>query len=108
MHVYMLISNDKYELPICIADTQRELAEMIGVKEDTIRSVMSRCRKNGRKCRYVRVDFQNITYINAKSIAIQSNDAAVWSVIHEIQPLIMKTKDNIHNIKSTSDNDTGR
>ena len=57
MHVYMLVSNDKYELPICMADTQRELAEMIGVKEDTIRSVMSRCRKNGRKCRYVRVDF---------------------------------------------------
>lgn len=57
MHVYMLVSNDKYELPICIADTQRELAEMIGVKEDTIRSVMSRCRKSGRKCRYVRVDF---------------------------------------------------
>ena len=57
MHVYMLVSNDKYELPICIADTQRELTEMMEVKEGTMRSVMSRCKKSGRKCRNVRGDF---------------------------------------------------
>lgn len=43
--------------------------------------------------------FLEYNLLNDKSVTIQSNDAAVWIVIHDIQPLIMKTKDNIHIIK---------
>ena len=51
------VSREEMHKDVDVSLTTRELAEMIGVKEDTIRSVMSRCRKSGRKCRYVRVDF---------------------------------------------------
>lgn len=30
--LYMLVTNDKYELPVCVRDTLRELAEAAGVK----------------------------------------------------------------------------
>ena len=36
MHVWMAVSADKYELPIAIADTAKELAEMIGYKEQSV------------------------------------------------------------------------
>lgn len=43
--------------------------------------------------------FLEYNLLNDKSITIQLNDAAVWIVIHDIQPLIMKTKDNLHIVK---------
>lgn len=53
--LYMLVSSDKYELPLAVADTTRELSVLIGVREDAIRSAMSKARKRGSKCRYVKV-----------------------------------------------------
>lgn len=40
MKVYMCVTDDEYELPIAVADTQRELARMLGVKEGTIRRAL--------------------------------------------------------------------
>lgn len=54
-HVYMLVSHDEYELPLAVADTVRELSALIGVREDAIRSAMSKARKRGNRCRYVKV-----------------------------------------------------
>lgn len=53
--LYLLISSDKYELPLAVADTTRELSALIGVREDAIRSAMSKARKRGNRCRYVKV-----------------------------------------------------
>lgn len=53
--IYMLMTTDKYELPLAVADTTRELSALIGVREDAIRSAMSKARKRGSKCRYVKV-----------------------------------------------------
>lgn len=54
----MQITNDKYELPLAVADTVEELAQMRGVKKDSIYSIMSRF-KHGKnnKCQYIKVVF---------------------------------------------------
>lgn len=56
-HVFMMVTKDKYELPLAVADTRKELGRMIGVSPITIANSISRARKNGCKSQYVRVDF---------------------------------------------------
>ena len=53
--IFMLITTDRYELPVAVADTVKELAFLIGVSENNIRSAMSKAKKRGTRCRYVRV-----------------------------------------------------
>ena len=36
MYIWMMVTRDKYELPLAIADTARELAEMTGFHETSI------------------------------------------------------------------------
>lgn len=38
MTLWIRVSDDKYELPIAVADTAAELARMLGVKRNTILS----------------------------------------------------------------------
>ena len=42
MMVYIACTPDKYELPIAVADTTKELAQMLGVKENSIQHALSR------------------------------------------------------------------
>lgn len=57
MYVYMLVSKDKYELPLVIADSAYELSRRIGVKEKTICSAICHHRKRPEgKCQYHKVD----------------------------------------------------
>ena len=44
--MWMAVTADEYEHPIAIADTSTELAEMLGVTPDTIRTNLHR-QKNG-------------------------------------------------------------
>jgi len=37
MTLWLKVTNDKYELPLAVADTKRELAEMLGLKKISIR-----------------------------------------------------------------------
>ena len=53
--VYMVVTNDPYELPIAIADTIEELSKMIGVKPNAISSAMSKAKKKGFKSIYKKV-----------------------------------------------------
>lgn len=57
--VYMLVSEDKYEIPIVVADTVAELAKACRVSESTIRSCARR-QKQGMKSRYVKVDISEV------------------------------------------------
>ena len=41
MKLYLKVTKDKYELPLAVADSPRELAKMIGVSPDTIFSALS-------------------------------------------------------------------
>lgn len=55
-YIYMMVSNDKYELPILIADTVQELADMAGVSRKTISTHISRSKKGQvKKIRYLRI-----------------------------------------------------
>ena len=41
MHVYLKTTLDKYELPVAVADTARELAEMVGTSQSVVYSSIS-------------------------------------------------------------------
>ena len=42
MKLYIKVSNDKYELPIAVADSPAELAAVLGVKRESILSMLTR------------------------------------------------------------------
>lgn len=48
-YIYMMVSNDKYQLPICVADSAQELAEKVGVKKGTIYSSVLQWEKGKNK-----------------------------------------------------------
>lgn len=50
-NIYMTVTADEYELPICIADTVEELAKIYGVSKDTIYSAVS-LNKSGKRNGY--------------------------------------------------------
>lgn len=46
--VWMKVTHDKYELPVAVADSSRELAQICGVKLSSIYSIMSHAKNNYR------------------------------------------------------------
>lgn len=59
MFVYMLVTLDKYELPLIVADSPKELAARTGEKATSISRQICRSKKYGRRCQYVKVDIGN-------------------------------------------------
>jgi hypothetical protein len=55
----MKVSRDKYELPEAVAGTIRELAIMLGVKENTVHHQFYMQRKYGMNCGYVKVEIDD-------------------------------------------------
>ena len=55
-YIWLAVETDKYELPIAVADTAKELGDIFGVKKNTIINCVSRNR-SGREngYRYVKV-----------------------------------------------------
>lgn len=47
MTLWMMVSKDKYELPLAVADSAPQLAEMVGVSTNAIFSSYS-CYKSGK------------------------------------------------------------
>lgn len=39
--LFMMVTSDKYELPLAVADSLAELAKMVGVKAQSIRSAIN-------------------------------------------------------------------
>ena len=54
--VYMQVTKDKYELPLAIADSIPKLAEMIGVKTQSIYDSMKHVKSRGSWSPYIKVD----------------------------------------------------
>lgn len=50
-YVYMMVSNDKYELPLVVADSVSELARVVGVAPVTISSAI--CHSKQRRGRSI-------------------------------------------------------
>lgn len=55
-YFWMKVDLKHDEMPIAVADSQRELAKMLGVKESSIREEKSRAKRLGRPCCYVKVE----------------------------------------------------
>ena len=60
MTVWMLVTKDKYELPVIIAETSTELARICGVSNRTVISGALRS-KSGKvkKSRYIKVEIDD-------------------------------------------------
>ena len=48
--LYMAVTKDRLSLPLAVADSAAELAELRGVQVETIRSLISRGRKGTVRC----------------------------------------------------------
>ena len=53
--LYMEITNDKYELPLAVADSAEELARMRKVKPNSIYNLIWSAAKRKGKSRYIKV-----------------------------------------------------
>lgn len=61
MTLWMLVTMDKYELPVYVADSAKELARFVGKKENCIHSAICHAkRRKSNKCRYVKVNVDDI------------------------------------------------
>ena len=56
MILYMLVTNDEYELPIVVADSVSELARILKIPPNRIQSAISHAKKKGHKSIYVKVE----------------------------------------------------
>ena len=56
--IWMYVTDDKYELPIYIGDSCKELAEILGVKENLILCDRSRRKREGKKSRYLKINIK--------------------------------------------------
>ena len=60
MTLYMKVTRDEYELPVAVAETKAELARMLGIKRDHVRSAFSHAKK-----------YKNSTYV---VVEVDDND----------------------------------
>lgn len=58
MTLYMLVSNDEYELPLVIADSIAELGRKLSIPANRISSAMSHAKKKGYRSSYVKVEVE--------------------------------------------------
>ena len=54
--VYMLVTQDKYELPLVVADTVAELARLTGQKRSSVASAITHAKKKGFNSKYIKVN----------------------------------------------------
>lgn len=45
MTLYMKVTRDEYELPVAVAETKAELARMLGLSRENVRSAFSHAKK---------------------------------------------------------------
>lgn len=59
MKVYMEITLDKYELPVAVADSVKELAKLRNISADTIYNVMYHSKIKGfKRCKYIKIELE--------------------------------------------------
>lgn len=59
MTLYMKITRDKYELPLAVADSPRELAKLLGVHKAAIYHSIKKQEMPGRRKSYIAVDIKD-------------------------------------------------
>lgn len=58
MVLWMKVTRDKYEFPIHIAESRKELAILCGVRGSSISRAIGKARDNGQKSSYVRMEIE--------------------------------------------------
>ena len=53
--LWLMVTKDKYELPLIVADSADELAKKAGVRTNTVHSCIVRAKKKGRSTIYKKV-----------------------------------------------------
>lgn len=56
--IWLEVTQDKYELPLAVADTCNELAIMCNVSRFTIYACVSRAKNKGYKSKYIKVEVE--------------------------------------------------
>ena len=59
MFIYMKITKDRYELPVAVADTGEELADICGVSRNNVYNTIRRAKLYGHRCQYVKVEVED-------------------------------------------------
>ena len=60
MKVWMEVTKDRYELPVAVADSIKELARIVGVSRDNIKSSASKRRRGLlKRSRFVSVEIED-------------------------------------------------
>lgn len=53
--LWLLVSQDEYELPLAVADSATELARMVGTTQNNISSTITHQAERGAKSKYIKV-----------------------------------------------------
>lgn len=60
MVLYLKVTNDKYELPVAVADSAAELARMVGVKAQSVQACICGCRiRAGTNYGYYKIEVED-------------------------------------------------
>lgn len=54
-YLWEYVTDDKYELPIYVADDYKDLAKMVGVRPNNILSAIAHSKVRGNRCVYQKV-----------------------------------------------------
>lgn len=55
-YLYLKVTNDKYELPIVVADSSLELAKLCGISQRSVLNCIHRHEFKGRPSSYIKVE----------------------------------------------------
>lgn len=58
MHVYMVVTDDIYELPLAVADTAQALADKVGTTRNVVLSAISHAKAGRSYSRFVKVEWE--------------------------------------------------
>lgn len=108
-YVYMAVTGDKFELPICAADTLKELSHMVGRSANAISSSMSRDRRSLRKRRYnvslrfVKIENDGVypsQILGIDRLRIHKDSISGWAIMQALKNGNCET-DFQHNVDAT-------
>lgn len=66
-YYWLKVTQDKYELPLVVAENRQELADMCGIKLNSLDHTISVCKKKGYKSGYVRVLKEEFGIVGGKN-----------------------------------------
>ena len=57
--LYLATTLDRYELPIAVGDTPKDLAKQLGVSPCSVLSVISHAKQHKRHCMYHKIEYDD-------------------------------------------------